>query len=69
MAMSLELTVCSTFRGRSLASSTTDTNAVDDITLLGLIAQTTGLIRAGWARGAVDDVQLSELYSRTLSSV
>lgn len=69
MAKSLELTVGSAFGCRSLSSSTTNTYAVDDITLLGLVAQTTGFIRARWTRSAVDDVQLSKLYSCTLSNV
>ena len=69
MAKSLQLTVGSAFGCRPLASSTTHTHAVDDITLLGLVAQAAGLIRARWTRSAVDDVQLSKLYSCTLSNV
>lgn len=69
MAKFPKLTVSSTFGCRSLASSTTDTDAVDDITLLGLVAQTAGLIWARWTGSAMDDVQLSKLYSCTLSNV
>ena len=45
-----------------LASSTADTDAVDDITLLGLVTKTAGLIWARWAGRAVNNVQLAKLY-------
>jgi len=45
-----------------LASTTADTNTVDDIALLCLVTQTAGFVRARRSRGTVDDVQLSELY-------
>lgn len=56
------LTEGGTLGGRLLAATTTDADAVHDITLLGLVSKTAGLVRAGRARGAVDDVQLTELY-------
>jgi hypothetical protein len=46
----------------ALASTTTDTNAVDDIALLGLVTETAGLVWTRWAGSTVDDVQLAELY-------
>lgn len=45
----------------SLAATAADADTVDDIALLGLVSQAAGLVGAGWARGAVDDVQLAEL--------
>ena len=48
--------------GGPLATSTADTAAVDNVALLGLVTQAAGLVWSGWARGAVDDVQLTELY-------
>lgn len=46
----------------TLATSTADTHAVDNITLLGLVTQAAGLVGARWAGSAVDDSELSELY-------
>jgi hypothetical protein len=46
---------------RLLAASTADAATVDNVALLGLVTQTTGLIGARGAAGAVDDVQLAEL--------
>ena len=54
--------VRSTLRDGLLAVATAYANAVDDIALLGLVAQTTGLVEARGTRGAVDNVQLTELY-------
>lgn len=54
-------TVGGTLRGRPLPSTPPDTDTVDNVALLGFVSETTGLVRAGWARGAVDDVQLAEL--------
>lgn len=45
-----------------LAATAADAHAVDDIALLGLVAETAGLVRAAGPRGAVDNVQLAELY-------
>lgn len=57
-----ELTIGGTLGSRTLATTTADTDAVDDVTLLGLVTKTAGLVRARRARSAVDDVQLTELY-------
>jgi hypothetical protein len=53
------LTVSGTLGDRSLTTTTTDTDTVDNVTLLGLVAQTTSLVRARRTRSTVDDVQLS----------
>jgi len=45
----------------ALATSTADTDTVDNIALLGLVTQTACLIRTRWAGSTVDDVQLSKL--------
>lgn len=55
-------TIGSTLGGRSLATTTADTHTVDNIALLGLVTETASLVGARGARGAVDDVQLTELY-------
>jgi hypothetical protein len=46
---------------RLLAATTTDTHAVDDIALLGLVPEAASLVGAAGPRGTVDDVQLTEL--------
>jgi hypothetical protein len=56
------LAVGSTLWHWSLTTTTSDTNSVDNITLLGLVTETTGLVGSRRARSAVDDIQLSELY-------
>lgn len=56
------LTISSTLWHWSLATTTSDTDTVDDIALLGLVAQATSLVGSRGSRGAVDDFQLSELY-------
>lgn len=45
-----------------LASTATDTDTVDDITLLGLITKTAGLVWTRWSGRTVNDVQLAKLY-------
>jgi len=55
------LAIGSTLWNRSLATSTADTDTVDDITLLGLVTQTASLVRARRTGSTVDDVQLSKL--------
>jgi len=55
-------TISSTLWRWSLATTTSDTDTVDHISLLGLVTQTTGLVWSGRSRCAVDDMQLSELY-------
>lgn len=44
------------------------TDTVDDITLLGLVAEATSLVGAGGTRCTVDDVQLTELPAPTDSN-
>merc|ERR1711939_971705 len=53
--------ISSTLWHRSLATTTSHTDTVDHIALLGLVTQTTGLVWSGRSRCAVDDIQLSEL--------
>lgn len=55
-------TVSGTLGGWPLASSTSDTDTVDNVTLLGLVAETAGLIGARGAGSTVDNVELTELY-------
>lgn len=55
-------TIGGALRDGLLAATTADTHAVDDIALLGLVSETAGLVGARGTRGAVDDVQLTELY-------
>ena len=50
-----------TLGNRLLATTTADADTVDDVSLLGLVSQTTGLIGARRAGSAVDDVQLAVL--------
>lgn len=47
--------------GHPLPVAATHAHAVDDVALLGLVAEAAGLVGARGARRAVDDVQLSEL--------
>ena len=56
------LTIGGTLGDRALAATTADTHAVDDIALLGLVAEAASLVGAAGPRGTVDDVQLAELY-------
>ena len=44
-----------------LAVTAADTDAVDHVALLGLVAKTTSLVRARGTRSTVDDVQLAVL--------
>jgi len=55
-------TVGGTLGHRLLAATTANAHAVDDIALLGLVSEAAGLVGARGTRGAVDDVQLTELY-------
>jgi hypothetical protein len=47
--------------GGPLATTATDTDAVDNVTLLGLVPKTAGLVGARRTAGAVDDLQLAKL--------
>jgi hypothetical protein len=53
------LTVGSTLGGGSLTVTTTNADTVDDITLLGLVTETTSLIGARGTGSTVNDIQLS----------
>jgi hypothetical protein len=55
---------------RPLATTTADAATVDNIALLGLISQTTSLVGARRAAGAMDDMQLAKLlmYSQQSST-
>lgn len=53
------LTVSSTLGHRSLSVTTSDSDTVDDETLLGLVTQSSGLVWSGWSRSTVDNVLLS----------
>ena len=55
-------TVSGTLGDRAFAATAADTGTVDNVTLLGLVTETTGLVGARRARGTVDGVQLAELY-------
>ena len=55
-------TIGGTLWNWALATTTTNTDTVDDISLLGLVTKTARLIWTGWAGSTVDDVQLSKLY-------
>lgn len=56
------LTVGSAFRDWALATPSTYSDAVDDITLLSFITKAASFVRTGRSRCAVDDIQLSKLY-------
>jgi hypothetical protein len=58
------LTEGGTLGGGSLTVTATDTDTVDNITLLGLVAETTGLVRARGAGSTVNDIQLSSGWKR-----
>ncbi len=48
-----------TLSNRSLSATTTNTDSVDDMTLLGLVSETTSLVRTGRTGSTVDDIELS----------
>ena len=58
----IEHTVSGTLWCRPLATTSADSHTVDDIALLSLVAETASLVWSGWARSAVNDMKLSELY-------
>lgn len=53
---------------RPLATTTSDANTVDDIALLGLISQSTSLIRTRGTAGTVDNMELAELLMHSQQS-
>lgn len=55
------LAVCRTLGDGLFAVATTDTDAVDDVALLGLVAQAASLVGARGARGTVDYGELTVL--------
>ena len=55
------LTVADTLGDRSFTAATLDTDTVDDVTLLCLVAKTSGLVWPGWSRRPVDGRELTVL--------
>lgn len=55
-------TVGGTLGGGALAATTSHTDTVDNISLLSLVAETTGLVGTRRTGSTVDSVQLTELY-------
>ena len=55
-------TVGGALGGGPLAASTANADAVDQVALLGLVSEAACLVGARGARGAVADIQLTELY-------
>jgi len=53
--------VCCTLWDWLLATTSADSNAVDDIALLSFVAQATSLVRARRSSSAMDDIELTEL--------
>ena len=51
-----------------LANSTADADAVDNVTLLGLVSETAGLVGARGAACAVDDLKLAKLSMHSQQS-
>lgn len=53
-----------------LATTAADTDAVDNVALLGLVSEAASLVGARGAAGAVDDLQLAKLsmYSQQCST-
>lgn len=56
------LAVGGTLGNRALATTAADTDTVDNVALLGLVAEAAGLVGAGGTRSTVNGVQLTELY-------
>jgi hypothetical protein len=55
-------TVGGTLGSGPLASSTADTDTVDNVALLGLVTEAAGLVGARWAGSTVDHIELTKLY-------
>ena len=55
------LAIGSTLRNWAFAATTTHTNPIYDITLLGLVAQSARFIGPGWAGGPVERRELAVL--------
>lgn len=54
-------TISGTLGHRPLATTTTDPDTVDNVSLLGLVSKTTGLVRARRAGSTVDNIELTVL--------
>jgi hypothetical protein len=57
--MGLGLAVSNTLRNGSLSATTTNADTVDNVSLLGLVAQSSSLVGAGGVAGTVDGGELS----------
>ena len=55
-------TISSSLGNWALATSTANSDTVNNIALLGLVTKTASFVGTRWTGCAVDDVQLSELY-------
>lgn len=55
-------TIGGTLGSRALAATTANTDTVDNVSLLGLVSETTSLVGAGRTGSAVDHIKLTELY-------
>jgi len=55
------LTVADTLGDRSFTATTLDTDTVDDVSLLGLVSETTSLVWTGWSGRPVDGRELTVL--------
>lgn len=53
------LTVNNTLANWSLSTSSSDSNSVDNVSLLGLVSELSGLIDSAWSVNLVDDGELS----------
>ena len=51
------------------AVSTADSDAVDNVALLGLVSKAAGFIGTRWAGGAVDHVELTILPASRMSTL
>ena len=56
------LAVGGTLGGRALAATAANTDTVDNVSLLGLVSETTSLVGAGRTGSTVDHIKLTELY-------
>ena len=55
------LSICGTLGDRALTSTTTNTNPVNNVTLLSLVSQAAGFVWSGGAGGTVDGSQMAVL--------
>ena len=52
-------TVDNTLANWSLSATSSDSNSVDDVALLGLVTELSGLVESAWSVNLVDDGELS----------